>query len=182
MQEKHWIEFIQGDNQALSKVYETYFQPLLFVALRYVHSIEVAQDITSELFTSLLETEISIRQTKWRQIKDIKAFLSTIIKCRALDYLKIEQNRRRLISENSMLHTGLFEIRNEDLDYLSVCIMHLPFEEQQLLQLHLAGYKNQEIAKNHNLSEKTVRNKLSLSRKKLIYLWKNLILILLWQI
>jgi len=58
----------------------------------------------------------------------------------------------------------------------------LPLKEQQLLQLHLAGYNNEEIAERKNYYEKTVRNKLSLTRKKLIYLWKNLILILLWQL
>ena len=182
MHEKHWEEFIQGNNAALIFVYEPLFQPLLFVALKYVRNTEVAQDITSELFTSLLEADIVIRQTKWSQIRDIPAFLSTIIKCRALDHLRVEQNRRRLCDEN--LTNPLFsdEKRKEELAHLEVCMLQLTLEEQQLLQLHLAGYKNDEIAEKQNYSEKTVRNKLSLSRKKLIYLWKNLILILVWQL
>ena len=182
MYEKHWEEFIQGNNAALTFVYEPLFQPLLFVALKYVRNTEVAQDITSELFTSLLEADIVIRQTKWSQIRDIPAFLSTIIKCRALDHLRVEQNRRRLCDEN--LTNPLFsdEKRKEELAHLEVCMLQLTLEEQQLLQLHLAGYKNDEIAEKQNYSEKTVRNKLSLSRKKLIYLWKNLILILVWQL
>ena len=182
MHEKHWEEFIQGNNAALIFVYEPLFQPLLFVALKYVRNTEVAQDITSELFTSLLEADIVIRQTKWSQIRDIPAFLSTIIKCRALDHLRVEQNRRRLCDEN--LTNPLFsdEKRKEELAHLEACMLQLTLEEQQLLQLHLAGYKNDEIAEKQNYSEKTVRNKLSLSRKKLIYLWKNLILILVWQL
>ncbi len=182
MHKKHWEEFIAGNNAALTFVYEPLFQPLLFVALKYVRNTEVAQDITSELFTSLLETDITIRQSKWSQIRDIPAFLSTIIKCRALDHLKQEKNRQRLLNKNLTNTSFTDEKRKEELAYLHVCIVQLPLEEQELVALHLAGYKNEEIAEKQNYSEKTVRNKLSLSRKKLIYLWKNLILILLWQL
>ena len=182
MHEKHWEEFIEGNNAALTFVYEPLFQPLLFVALKYVRNTEVAQDITGELFARLLESDITVRKSKWGQIRDIQAFLSTIIKCRAVDHLRVEQNRRRLCDEN--LTNPLFsdEKRKEELAHLEVCMLQLTLEEQQLLQLHLAGYKNNEIAEKQNYSEKTVRNKLSLSRKKLIYLWKNLILILVWQL
>jgi RNA polymerase sigma-70 factor (ECF subfamily) len=182
MYKKHWEEFIQGNNAALIFVYEPLFQPLLFVALKYVRNTEVAQDITSELFTSLLEADIVIRQTKWSQIRDIPAFLSTIIKCRALDHLKLVKNRQRLLNENLTPSSYTDEKRKEELAHLNVCILQLSLEEQKLVQLHLAGYKNDEIAEKQNYSEKTVRNKLSLSRKKLIYLWKNLILILVWQL
>ena len=182
MEDNHWIEFLQGNNQALSKVYETYFQPLLFVALKYVRNTEVAQDITGELFTILLETDVQIRQEKWSQIRDVKAFLSTIIKCRALDHLKIQQNRNRILVNTPEFHTHSHEQYNDELVHLTTCIERLPTDEQALIQLHLSGYKNQEIAENLSYSEKTVRNKLSASRKKLIYLWKNLIILLLWQL
>ncbi len=182
MIKEHWEDFIHGNNAALTFVYEPLFEPLLFVALKYVRNTEVAQDITSELFTSLLETEIAVRKTKWSQIRDIQAFLSTIIKCRAIDHIRQEKNRQRLRNENLTTPFYTDVKQKEELDHLNVCILKLPIEEQQLLQLHLAGYNNEEIAERKNYNEKTVRNKLSLTRKKLNYLWKNLILILLWQI
>ena len=182
MIKEHWEDFIHGNNAALTFVYEPLFEPLLFVALKYVRNTEVAQDITSELFTSLLETNITVRQTKWSQIRDIQAFLSTIIKCRAIDHIRQEKNRQRLRNENLTTPFYTDVKQKEELDHLNVCILKLPIEEQQLLQLHLAGYNNEEIAERKNYNEKTVRNKLSLTRKKLNYLWKNLILILLWQI
>jgi RNA polymerase sigma factor (sigma-70 family) len=182
MIKEHWEDFIHGNNAALTFVYEPLFEPLLFVALKYVRNTEVAQDITSDLFTSLLETEIAVRKTKWSQIRDIQAFLSTIIKCRAIDHIRQEKNRQRLRNENLTTPFYTDVKQKEELDHLNVCILKLPIEEQQLLQLHLAGYNNEEIAERKNYNEKTVRNKLSLTRKKLNYLWKNLILILLWQI
>ena len=182
MIKEHWEDFIHGNNAALTFVYEPFFEPLLFVALKYVRNTEVAQDITSDLFASLLETDITVRQTKWNQIRDIHAFLSTIIKCRAIDHIRQEKNRQRLRNENLTTPRYTDEKQKEELDHLNICILKLPLEEQQLLQLHLAGYNNEEIAERKNYYEKTVRNKLSLTRKKLIYLWKNLILILLWQL
>ena len=103
----------------------------------------------------------------------MKAFLSTIIKCRALDHLKIQQNRNRILVNTPEFHTHSHEQYNDELVHLTTCIERLPTDEQALIQLHLSGYKNQEIAENLSYSEKTVRNKLSASRKKLIYLWKN---------
>jgi RNA polymerase sigma-70 factor (ECF subfamily) len=182
MFKKQWDAFIQGDNESLALLYTPYFEILLFTALKYVKNKEIAQDITSELFTSLLETDITTRQTKWNQIRDIQAFLSTIIKCRALDHLKQEKNRQRLRNEHLTSNNEINEKQKDELEHLNICILQLPLEEQKLIKLHLAGYKNEEIAEKQNYSEKTVRNKLSLSRKKLIYLWKNLILILLWQL
>jgi RNA polymerase sigma factor (sigma-70 family) len=182
MCEKHWEAFINGDNESLTALYSPYFESLFFTALKYVKNIESAQDITSELFTSLLETDITIRQTKWNQIRDIQAFLSTIIKYRALDHIKQAKNRDRIRNENLVTNFYTDEKQKEELAHLRACIQRLTEEEQNLIQLHIEGYKNDEIAQKQNYSEKTVRNKLSLSRKKLIYLWKNLILILLWQL
>ena len=182
MCEKHWEAFINGDNESLTSLYLPYFEHLFFIALKYVKNTEVAQDITSELFTNLLETDIAVRKSKWSQIEDTKSFLATIIKCRALDYVKIEQNRTRILNENASPIITTEEQNKDEIEHLKYCILQLPLEEQKLLELHLAGYKNEEIAEKQNYSEKTVRNKLSLSRKKLIYLWKNLILILVWQL
>lgn len=182
MHNLHWESFIHGNNDSLSILYIPYFQPLLFVALKYVKNIEIAKDITSELFTNLLETDIDERKTKWSKVADVKAFLTTIIKYRAIDYIKIEQNRTRILSERTPDFLTQVEKNKDELEHLNYCIKQLTLKERELLELHLTGFKNEEIAEKHNFSEKTVRNTLSLSRKKLIYLWKNLILILLWQI
>ena len=179
---KFWKEYINGNNHALSKVYEPYFQPLVFVALKYVKDVDLAQDITSELFTKLLETDKTERKEKWSNINDVKAFLTTIVKCRALDHLKIQKNRNRILRENQILSEEYTDNKEQEFDHLKTCVEALPKEEQELVQLHLSGYKNHEIAETLNYSEKTIRNKLSTSRKNLIYLWKNLILVLLWNL
>ena len=182
MVEEHWEKFIHGENEALSQIYEPLFQPLLLLAVKYVKNPETARDITSELFASLLETDPPTRLSKWSQIRDIKSFLSTIIKCRTIDHIRTQQSRLRLLRKNETLQHQLTSDKTTELEHLKMCINALSIEEKQLMELHLAGFKNEEIAEQKNYTEKTIRNKLSASRKKLIYLWKNLILAVLCQL
>jgi DNA-binding NarL/FixJ family response regulator len=53
----------------------------------------------------------------------------------------------------------------------------LSSKEHEIFQLHLDGFKNEEIAQKQNLTEKTVRNKLSISRKKMEKVLKSFIFI-----
>jgi DNA-binding NarL/FixJ family response regulator len=46
-------------------------------------------------------------------------------------------------------------------------------KEKELFQLHLDGFNNLEIAGKHTINEKTVRNKLSMTRKKIAHFYKN---------
>ena len=66
---------------------------------------------------------------------------------------------------------------------LNQCISELSDAERKLLELHLDGYRNHVIAEELNLSEKTVRNKLSLTRKLLVIRWQKLFVFiwLLWN-
>jgi len=182
MIEEHWEKFIHGENEALSHIYEPLFQPLLFLAIKYTKNPEIARDLTGELFASLLETEPPTRISKWSQIRDIKSFLSTIIKCRAIDHVRSQQTRIRLLRQNETWQHQLNSDLTTELEHLRMCINALSVEEQQVMELHLAGFKNEEIAEQKNYTEKTIRNKLSASRKKLIYIWKNLILVVLCQL
>jgi len=58
----------------------------------------------------------------------------------------------------------------------------LPPNETELFQLHLDGYSNTEIAAHKMISEKTVRNKLSLTRKKMAIIYKSFLTLALWII
>ena len=177
-----WSEFVKGNNIALAGLYETLFQPLLFISLKYTHDSEISNDIISELFTTLLESSLEDRSTKWKEVREVKAFLTVIIKNKSIDAIRIKTNRDKLGNDWIKNQTTKIEIAYIYEEFTEQCISHLNEKEKQLILLHLDGYKNQEIGEKFNYSEKTVRNKLSLSRKKLVYFWKNLILIVLWKI
>ena len=179
-----WQQYIEGDNQILGKLYRPVFQKLYFVAFKYTHNEEASFDLVHDIFTSLLDTPIIERENKWKDIKNIEGFLVVLIKCKALDLLKITKNRNRILHEKYIYCEIKDEnIENENIEQLYKIIELLSLKEQKLLKLHLSGYKNEEIAKHQNQSEKSIRNRLSESRNKLKLLWKKnylLILILNW--
>ena len=166
---KLWNRFLRGDNEALGELYSDLFEPLVFVSFYYVKNNETARDIVSNLFVSLLVTSVEVRNEKWKSVNKLQAYLATAVKNKSIDYLRSVKNQSeilQLVRGNSSEEMSLFS--NESLDQLSN-------QESKLFQLHLDGYKNEEIADHFTISEKTVRNKLSLTRKKMAAYFKTIL-------
>ena len=183
--EAHWKNFLHGDNHALGNVYSKLFEPLVFKAISYTKDIDQAKDIFSQLFTELISTQESIRKNKWSQVKDPLAFLSVIVRNKSIDVLRKQSNQTKLhnqlVDENHA--TRECTALEEQLQQLEHCIQKLSDDEKSLLTLHLQGYKNHELAAHFNVAEKTIRNRLSLTRKVLAFRWNQLftLFLLLWN-
>jgi RNA polymerase sigma-70 factor (ECF subfamily) len=165
-----WEQFVKGENEALGELYSELFEPLVFVSFYLVKDNEVARDIVGELFVSILSVEIEDRQMKWEHVNTVKSYLSTAVKNKSIDYLR----KNKLISVLTEAHEKEFKV--EVNPFYAENLKRLTKEEEQFFQLHLDGYKNEELAKQFELSEKTVRNKLSLTRKKMRTYFKSLLI------
>ena len=177
-----WEEFINGNNEALAYLYAELFQPLLFVSLKHTNAPEASKDLVADLFVFLIETSTQDRLTKWEEVREIQSFLKIIIRNKSVDFARRKANHSILENNWAKNQTRFYENTFLDRDHLENCISRLNEQEKSIFTLHLAGYNNQEIATKFDYSEKTVRNKLSLSRKKIIYIWKNLLILVLWKI
>jgi RNA polymerase sigma-70 factor (ECF subfamily) len=178
--ENYWEKYVDGDNQALAGLYRPLFRKLFFVAFKFTHNESEALDIVQDLFTLLLQTNVEERKTKWKSIVNIDAFLCTLVKCKSMDYLKVENNRKKIRATQFGTDATANDSSQEFHEQLNYLIQQLPLKEQELITLHLSGYKNDEIATMHQQSEKSVRNRLSESRNKLRILWtKNYVWIVL---
>lgn len=183
--EKHWSDYLEGDDRALGELYSTIFEPLVFRAIYYLREPENARDIVSQVFEELLSAPVEIRKHRWRDIRDTNAFLLVIVRNKCLDYLKVNANRQRILKglpQEQALHPEE-NMEKELFAKLNECISQLSDEERQLLEMHLNGYRNAAIATELNLSEKTVRNKLSITRKLLTVRWQQLFIFIgfLWK-
>jgi RNA polymerase sigma factor (sigma-70 family) len=168
-----WQQYIEGDNQKLGELYLPMFRKLYFVAFKYTQNEDTSSDLVQDLFTSLLDTPIYERKDKWNDIHNIEGFLIILIKCKALDWLKVTRNRTRILNEKHLKESPFqTDSVNDDLEQLDKIISMLTPKEQTIIRLHLEGYKNAEIAEEQNISEKSIRNRLSESRNKLKILWK----------
>jgi RNA polymerase sigma factor (sigma-70 family) len=176
-QTKYWKDFLNGDNDVLAKLYVDLFEPLVLKAIYYTKKPDVARDIVSSLFVSLLELDKEERQLRWNKIESHQALLLAIVRNKCLDFLKITQNRERI--NNELFVETNSEVEKIDMiAHLTTCIQELKPDEKQLVELHLQGFSNDEISLKLNLSKKTVRNKLSLTRKSIWKLWHQMILII----
>ena len=174
--QKYWTLFLLGDDRALGELYHVLFEPLVFVAYHRVKNMEHARDIVSELFVTLLTTSTEVRKTKWQNVESIQAYLTTAVKNKAIDFIRSERSHFDILEQ--LPTKQLTENNVGVLDGLRV----LPSKETELFQLHLDGYSNTEIAEQNMISEKTVRNKLSMTRRKMALHYKSFLTLALWMI
>lgn len=172
----NYIEsFCNGDNKAIAAQYKLWLPQLYLIAFRYVKNHEIAEDVVSDCFEKLLLMPAEKRREKFidEQI-NLKALLIVMVKNKSLDYIKVTENRNRIKEGlqwflNKTTQNKIHEkFSEENFKRLVNC---LPNKEQIILKMNLEGYKNEEISKKLELSEKSISNSLSLSRTKIKNLW-----------
>lgn len=165
------INFCNGDNEAIVKTYKKWVPELYFIAYKYLRNKEDAEDIVSDSFEKLLQMPLAKRKKKFIEEEiNLKALLILIVKNKALDKVKVKNNRQRI--EDSIRH--LFPTKTSNLvwnnisnDLIESLVNFLPKKDQKILKMNMEGYNREEIGKAFNLSLKSVSNSLSYSRKKL---------------
>jgi RNA polymerase sigma factor (sigma-70 family) len=177
----YWFKYIEGDNQALGQLYELFFERLVFKAIYYTKNPEVARDIVSGLFVYLIETPKEMRLEKWSKHSQFELLLTTIVKNKCLDYLKSYQvknikSTNGLTIEPKLQSENMSSLRKE----IDESLQLLKEDERLFFQAHLNGFSNEELAQTFQINEKTVRNRLSLTRKQLAKIWWQSFLIMLW--
>lgn len=172
----NYIEsFCNGDNKAIAAQYKLWLPQLYLIAVRYVKNHEIAEDVVSDCFEKLLIMPAEKRREKFidEQI-NLKALLIVMVKNKSLDYIKVTENRNQIKEGlqwflNKTTQNKIHEkFSEENFKRLVNC---LPNKEQIILKMNLEGYKNEEISKKLELSEKSISNSLSLSRTKIKNLW-----------
>ncbi len=166
-----WSKFLLGDNRALGELYEHLFEPLVFVSYYFVKNNDTARDIVSELFVHLLSSSVENRQQKWQSIEDIHFYLNKMIRNKSIDHLRKTQNQHRILKGIDFPTVHSIEVFPNEM------LNELPDQEREIIGLHLDGFNNHELADRFHLSEKTIRNKLSLSRKKMLRYFKTVLIL-----
>lgn len=170
------FSFINGDDEALGELYTLYYSSLIMVVYKYIQNTEKSKDIVGLVFEKLLHLSPSKRQTLFlHPEKGLYPLLLSIIKNKSLD--EIRQSKRhqeiekQIESTNSQISTNAIFVRFED-EAIKQLIEYLSSREKEILQLHLQGFKNDEIAMQLNISYNTVRNTLHSAKQRVKKLWQ----------
>ena len=161
LDEKLYNEFIKGDENAFNIIVERYRKTLINFVFKFTKNIEIAEDITQEVFIYIYKTkkEYDFKYT-------LKTYLFTTAKSRAINYLNSKKNEQ-LFEENnfsSVYDDGLddYLVKKEDKDILFKKIDSLKDDYKIVIHLRdLEGFSYEEIA--------TILNKTIPQIKMLLY-------------
>lgn len=159
----------KGNHKAYESLFHEHFKVLVVFAKKYLNDLDVAQDITQEVFVQLYEKRESLNIHT-----SLKGYLYTAVKNRCLDYIKttkIHSEHKGIIKEQLQLQpfdeTDFIE-EAELQEKIYKAILDLPEQNQKIFKLsRLEGKSNQEIANELGLSKRTVETHISNALKKL---------------
>jgi len=167
----------RGSREALTRIYEKYKADLLLLAMGLLNDKTAAEDIVHDMFLSFVRHLDSFRLTG-----SLKGYLLTCVANQARNWNKAERVRGRLgvpasagsaPPEGGTPNRGLDDatrdgvdapletlVCNEQLEMLSGALAELPFEQREILMLHLHGQMTfRTIAKARQISTNTAKSR-----------------------
>lgn len=157
-----------GDVSAFKEIFDFYCIPLTMYSFKYCNSIEMAEDITQELFVKFWDDKIYLQLNN-----AIGPYLFKAIKNNTLQAIK--QSRKFYFEDLETQVNELIDIENIDLEQLEKEKTKL-FEEIELLPekskevfkaIVLENLKYKEVAEQLNISVNTVKTHYSRALNKL---------------
>ena len=157
-----------GDEEAFTELYGRYKKALLIYASKKV-TIEEAEDLLHDLFSKLWVNRSTL------ELKDnFSAYIFTALRNRILDYISHSQHINKYLDSlnDFSLHyysnLSDYDLREKMfLENIEQLLVRFSPKVNQIVNLRMKGYSNQEIATILGLSEKTIRNQYSEAIKHL---------------
>ncbi len=155
----------KGDIRAQEKLYKTFYNYGMSIALRYSHNRYISGEIYNDSFIKVFKN-----LDKFNSNKNFKGWLRKIIIHTAIDNYRKElkhNNHDELnIHEKDFYYTDVIEKLNTD-DIIRL-IQSLPHLNRIVFNMYeLEGYKHEEIAGILNISQSTSRSCLTRAKSKL---------------
>lgn len=161
------LQLSRGDNTAFKHVFDTYYKSICLFVEKYVVDKDQAEDIAQEVFLRLCEkkgafaSEDALRAYMYRTAKNmsINCIRHETVKKRYREKAKPDPSCDQLFLHNY--------IEQEVSRLLMQVIDQLPARQKAILVLSLDGIKNQDIAKNLDLSVHTVKSHKAVAYKRI---------------
>ncbi len=154
-------KFKSGTKDAIRRIYEKYEGDLLTLAANLLGRPNAAEDVVQDVFISFVQSA-----DKFRLKGRLKAYLATCVANRARDYIRKKQRQKSVaVDEAGQIASDSDEpiqlvANNEQLHRLSRALTQLPYEQREVIVLHLHGsFKFRQIAKLQNVSIKTAQSR-----------------------
>ena len=155
------------ESQQLEIFIRKHYSSMRAVALHFIGSPDIAQDITQEVIIKFWKN-----REYYPDIESASSYLYTMIKNESLNYLRrTEREKKRynkLEIEEYEYPTVLNRLIEEDINQILIdAINKLPGQSARIMRLVLSGYENKEIAQVIGVSVNTIKTLKYSAMKKL---------------
>jgi len=150
----------QGSRDALRHIYEKYRDSLLILAIALSHDVNVAEDAVHDVFVAFARNFANFELTG-----SLKAYLATCVVNRIRDLMRKKQSQVLSLEQNcpaplDMSDPSRLIVCNEQLQLLSSALAKLPYEQREVIVLHIHGQMRfRLIAKSLGISINTVKGR-----------------------
>jgi RNA polymerase sigma-70 factor (ECF subfamily) len=162
-------QFNRGRKEVLRQIYEKYKDDLVTLAAALLTDVNSAEDVVHDVFISFLKTF-----EKFRLTGSLKGYLATCVANNARNKNKtkrryqsvsLDETEQVLSNADGPDTTTIF---SEELRQLSRALGQLPYEQREVLMLHVySGLKFKAIAKSQGVSINTVQGRYRYALNKL---------------
>jgi RNA polymerase sigma-70 factor (ECF subfamily) len=169
MQDKLLIwRFKCGSSDALCRIYEKYEDYMLTLAVSLLNDISSAEDVVHDVFVSFAQSPEKLKLNG-----NLKGYLTTCVANLARDRIRAKHRQATGLDKAESVNSDLNDpfhslIGDEQLQRLSYAMAQLPYEQREIITLHLKGGMTfKSIAKSQNLSINTIQSRYRYGLNKL---------------
>ncbi len=153
-------EFKRGSSEALERIYDKYEAYLITVATALLNNTHAAEDVLHDFFISFVNSADKIKLSG-----NLKAYLAVCVANLARNRIKKRQLEQAKLDDKAQIESAdtrpdLLAIQKEETTILNQAISQLPYEQIEVIVLHLQGnMKFTQIAKLRSTSVNTIRSR-----------------------
>ena len=161
-------KFKHGSSESLERIYDKYETYLITVATALLNNTHAAEDVLHDFFISFVTSAEKIKLKG-----NLKAYLATCVANHARNRIKRKQLEPSALDDNDSIESAalgpdLLAIQKEETTILNRAISHLPYEQREVVVLHLQGnLKFTQIAEMRSTSVNTIRSRYRYGLEKL---------------
>jgi len=160
--------FKRGSGDALRRIYEKYVVYLVTLSTALLNDVSTAEDIVHDVFVSFAQSAGQLRLEG-----SLKAYLAIYVVNRVRDTVRTRRRQPSSLDEaystcSTARGPELSAVCSEELQQLSKAMAQLPYEQKEVVMLHLhGGMMFKQIAKAQNVSINTVQSRYRYALEKL---------------
>ena len=160
----------QESRDSLHNIYKQHRDSLLILAIALSHDVNIAEDAVHDVFVAFAQNLENFKLTG-----SLKAYLAKCVANRVRDMMRKKQSRTKATSlqQNCSMTLDLRDpgrliVCNEELQMLSSALAKLPYEQREVIVLHIHGQMRfRIIAKSLGISVNTVKGRYRYGIRKL---------------